>query len=148
MSLFDRKRNSLDDLLNRPKPSLWQQFIAQPCIFLARKLYIWQQPIPAKPLTKPVSVVCISDTHNSQPKLPDGDILLHAGDLTQSGTFKELQATLAWLRAQPHLIKIVVAGNHDLLLDANHMVLKSDATINKSQTESQRTSLDWGDIIY
>ncbi|KAL2177257.1 uncharacterized protein P884DRAFT_270139 [Thermothelomyces heterothallicus CBS 202.75] len=65
-----------------------------------------------------VSVVCVSDTHNSQPVLPDGDVLIHAGDLTQSGSLRELQAALDWLRAQLHPVKIVVAGNRDLLLDA------------------------------
>ncbi|KAJ6185887.1 hypothetical protein N7519_007188 [Penicillium mononematosum] len=111
-----------------------------PCIFLARKLYTWRQPIPAKPLTNPVTIVCISDTHNSQPSLPDGDILIHSGDLTQSGSLKELQAAFTWLNAQPHPTKIVVAGNHDLSLDprrheADHAIADLDR-------------LDWGEIIY
>ncbi|KAL2203836.1 Metallo-dependent phosphatase [Sarocladium strictum] len=72
---------------------------------------------PAVTVADAVTVVCISDTHNSQVELPDGDILIHAGDLTQSGSFQELQATINWLRLQPHRHKFVVAGNHDLLLD-------------------------------
>jgi predicted phosphodiesterase len=53
-------------------------------------------------ITTPVSpesvkVVCISDTHNEQPLVPLGDILIHAGDLTVNGTFSELQAQLPWL---------------------------------------------------
>ncbi|KAJ5182638.1 hypothetical protein N7492_000254 [Penicillium capsulatum] len=141
MSLFGRSRSGLDDLLSRPRPSLWDQFLAQPCIFLARKLYSWHQIIPAQPLSLPVSVVCISDTHNSQPTIPDGDILIHAGDLTQSGSLAELQATLAWLRAQPHPIKIVVAGNHDLLLDTGYSESKKQALSDKDQ-------LDWTGITY
>nr|OQO23845.1 hypothetical protein B0A51_08244 [Rachicladosporium sp. CCFEE 5018] len=31
---------------------------------------------------QPVTVVCISDTHNLQPTLPPGDLLIHAGDAT------------------------------------------------------------------
>ncbi|EAU30470.1 predicted protein [Aspergillus terreus NIH2624] len=139
--MFGRSRSGLDQLLARPRPSLWQQFISRPCVFLARRLYTWHQAIPAKPLTNPVSIVCISDTHNSQPKLPDGDILIHAGDLVQSGSFKELQATLTWLHAQPHPTKIVVAGNHDLLLDAG----RDDPA---KQAASERANLNWGDIIY
>lgn len=50
--------------------------------------------------------------------LPDRDILIHAGNLAQSGSFEELQKTLSWLRSQPHHTKIIVAGNHDLLIDA------------------------------
>ncbi|KAK2867911.1 hypothetical protein FQN49_003351 [Arthroderma sp. PD_2] len=72
---------------------------------------------PESPPEHPISVVCISDTHNWQPELPDGDILLHAGDLTVNGTFEELQAQLTWLSAQPHTYKILVAGEHDVLLD-------------------------------
>ncbi|KAF4762959.1 hypothetical protein HAV15_000261 [Penicillium sp. str.  len=132
--------SSLSDLLNPQPPTAWEQFLAQPCIFLARKLYTWHQTIPAKPLTNPVTIVCVSDTHNSQPRLPDGDILIHSGDLTQSGSLKELQATLTWLRAQPHPTKIVVAGNHDLLLDT--------ARDNSDQAIAERAQLDWGEIIY
>ncbi|RYO79115.1 hypothetical protein DL766_005247 [Monosporascus sp. MC13-8B] len=101
----------------------------------------------AKPLSMfgsqqdPVSIVCISDTHNSQPALPDGDVLIHAGDLTQSGTFKELEAAIAWLRGHRHPIKIIIAGNHDLLLDPS----RDDAS---GEPTTLRKSLDWGDIIY
>lgn len=61
--------------------------------------------------------VCISDTHNSLPKLPAGDVLIHAGDLTNQGTFSELQKTVAWLEKAPFECKLVVAGNHDITLD-------------------------------
>lgn len=132
--------SSLTDLLNPQPPTAWEQFLAQPCVFLARKLYTWHQTIPAKPLTNPVTIICISDTHNSQPSLPDGDILIHSGDLTQSGSLKELQAALTWLRAQPHPTKIVVAGNYDMLLDT--------ARDNSNQAIAERAQLDWGEIIY
>ncbi|GAB1314235.1 Phosphoric ester [Madurella fahalii] len=116
MPLFARKRTGLEALLHRPRPGIWEQFLAQPCVFLARTLYTWRQPLPAQPVADPVSVVCVSDTHNSQPALPNGDVLIHAGDLTQSGSSRELQETIDWLRAQSHPVKIVIAGNHDLLL--------------------------------
>lgn len=58
-------------------------------------------------------VVCISDTHNNYPALPDGDILIHCGDLTARGTFNELFSALGWLQRQPHKHKILVPGNHD-----------------------------------
>lgn len=34
--------------------------------------------------------VCISDTHNQTIKLPKGDVLIHAGDLTNQGSFSEV----------------------------------------------------------
>lgn len=33
--------------------------------------------------------VCVSDTHNQTLKLPKGDVLIHAGDLTNQGSFSE-----------------------------------------------------------
>jgi 3',5'-cyclic AMP phosphodiesterase CpdA len=81
-------------------------------------------------------VVCVSDTHNSQAALPDGDVLIHAGYLTQSGSMKELKATVDWLRAQPHPNKIVVAGNHDLCLDANYHSVASSTHTSKAHAES------------
>ncbi|KAK4869620.1 hypothetical protein LT330_006002 [Penicillium expansum] len=132
--------STLSDLLSRQPPTPWEQFLAQPCVFLAQKLYTWHQTIPAKPLTSPIAIVCVSDSHNRQPSLPDGDILIHSGDLTQSGSLKELQATLNWLHAQPHRTKIVVAGNHDMLLDT--------ARDDSDQAVSERAQLDWGKIVY
>ena len=55
-------------------------------------------------------IVCISDTHNNTPKLPPGDVLIHAGDLTNQGSYDELERTVAWLEKTPFEVKIVVAG--------------------------------------
>jgi Icc-related predicted phosphoesterase len=68
-----------------------------------------------------VRVVCISDTHNASPgegyTLPRGDILIHAGDLTNNGQPSEIRKALAWLQKAEYEHKIVVAGNHDISLD-------------------------------
>ncbi len=64
-------------------------------------------------------LVCVADTHlyeRGLPPLPDGDVLIHAGDMLQHGTMAELQHAAAWLRAQPHAHKLVIAGNHDWCL--------------------------------
>jgi 3',5'-cyclic AMP phosphodiesterase CpdA len=68
----------------------------------------------SSPPNNPVTVVCVSDAHNTKPLLPPGDLLIHAGDLTCIGTFDELQTQIDWLNAQPHKY---IAGNKDLLLD-------------------------------
>ncbi|KAL4863882.1 Metallo-dependent phosphatase-like protein [Aspergillus spectabilis] len=65
-----------------------------------------------------IRIICISDTHIKTPSLPSGHLLIHSGDLTVNVTFDELQAQLQWLMSQPHAHKIVIAGNHDLLLDS------------------------------
>ncbi|GKU11938.1 unnamed protein product, partial [Fusarium langsethiae] len=61
-------------------------------------------------------IVCISDTHNCQVKLPKGDVLIHAGDLTNQGSHAEAEAdlfqlakTVAWLEKQDFEAKIVIA---------------------------------------
>lgn len=72
--------------------------------------------------TRRTRFVCISDTHNSFPgggfKLPPGDVLVHAGDLTNQGSFEELQKAVKWLEEADYECKIVVGGNHDVTLDS------------------------------
>ena len=60
-------------------------------------------------------IVAVADTHlcHRGLRVPDGDVLVHAGDLLRRGTLEELGVAAAWLRALPHRTKIVVAGNHD-----------------------------------
>lgn len=61
-------------------------------------------------------IVAVADTHGYEVDLgalPEGDVLVHAGDLCRRGTLQELATVADWLRALPHRHKIVVAGNHD-----------------------------------
>ena len=60
-------------------------------------------------------IVAIADTHlfTDDLVLPDGDVLVHAGDLCRRGNFGELERAAAWIAAQPHRHKVVIAGNHD-----------------------------------
>lgn len=45
--------------------------------------------------TRRTRFVCVSDTHNTTVKLPKGDVLIHAGDLTNQGSFSEVRAAAA-----------------------------------------------------
>lgn len=128
--------------------SPWQQFRRDPSTFLVRWLYRHSPQIEPLPPTSalPISVVCISDTHCTHPGIPDGDVLLHAGDLTNQGTFAEIQAQLDWINAQPHRYKVVIAGNHDLLLDPDYVKQRPDKIYEGEGTA--RSDLDWGGIIY
>lgn len=49
-------------------------------------------------------IVAVSDTHMYHEKLviPDGDILVHAGDMTRSGKLSEVTMVGEWLNSQPH----------------------------------------------
>ncbi|KAF8905626.1 Metallo-dependent phosphatase-like protein [Mucidula mucida] len=60
--------------------------------------------------------VCISDTHHHKFPVPHGDVLLHSGDLTNTGKYVEFKTTMEWLYSLPHKVKIIIAGNHDLSL--------------------------------
>jgi Icc-related predicted phosphoesterase len=63
-----------------------------------------------------MKIVCVSDTHgqhNNLRNIPDGDVLIHAGDLTNDAGRASLRSFLVWFEAQPHRHKIFIAGNHD-----------------------------------
>jgi Icc-related predicted phosphoesterase len=68
-----------------------------------------------------LEIVCISDTHNKEPSLPSGDVLLHSGDLTFHGTEQETLAQIKWLGSQRSRYQdvIVVPGNHDFFIEQN-----------------------------
>ena len=67
-------------------------------------------------MPNPIKIVIISDTHNCHNALniPDGDILIHAGDMTEYGTRAEIQEFDEWLGTLPHRHKLVIAGNHEV----------------------------------
>mmetsp|Transcript_3017 Transcript_3017/g.6360 ORF Transcript_3017/g.6360 Transcript_3017/m.6360 type:complete len:318 (+) Transcript_3017:124-1077(+) len=81
---------------------------------------------PKQPNT--VRFVAISDTHGLHSKpvsavtienLPEGDVLLHAGDFSNVGSKKDLDNFLDFLSAAERKYSdvIFIAGNHDLSLD-------------------------------
>lgn len=132
----------------RTPPTPWQQFRRNPATYLARWLYRRKpkQGSPPSPGPSPIRIVCVSDTHCTQPGLPGGDVLLHAGDLTNKGSFEEIQAQLHWLNTLPHKHKVVIAGNHDVLLDPDYVARFPDRIYEGEGTS--RSDLTWGDIVY
>ncbi|KUJ10952.1 Metallo-dependent phosphatase [Mollisia scopiformis] len=75
-----------------------------------------------QPTMRKTRFVCVSDTHNASPngafKLPKGDVLIHAGDMTNQGSISELRKTVKWVEEADFEAKIVIAGNHDITLDS------------------------------
>jgi Icc-related predicted phosphoesterase len=69
------------------------------------------------PLTsqRRVRLVLISDTHELHRELavPDGDLLIHAGDFTFFNHTSKIRDFNKWLGELPHRHKVVVPGNHD-----------------------------------
>lgn len=68
-------------------------------------------------------IVCISDTHNKHREidLPEGDVLIHAGDFTNRGTYAEVCIFSNWLKEIKSKYKkiFVIAGNHDFIMQEN-----------------------------
>jgi hypothetical protein len=129
-------------------PSLFQRFLSSPYLVITQWLYTHQPRLSPPPVSREsVKVVCISDNHSEQPLVPYGDILIHAGDLTINGSFRELQAQLSWLNSLPHVHKIVIAGNHDLLLDQSYF-RQNSRLASSNNNEKKPKELNWGNIIY
>jgi hypothetical protein len=158
---------SLNALLNRPEQDpFWHRLLKSPATTLAKSLYALGGSLALSPSsspggsssssTTPINIVCISDTHNTTPSLPDGDILIHAGDLTQSGSQRELNAQIAWLDAQPHRFKVVIAGNHEICLDSSFPVPRASSGRHGQQAVKEEGEgedggdhpIDWKSLIY
>jgi predicted phosphodiesterase len=129
---------SENNLFLPTEPTTFQLFYVSPLSFLLSYLYTHQPTISA-PLPHPnnITVVCISDTHNMRPRPRNGDILIHAGDLTINGSVKEVQEQVEWLNILPHRYKIVVGGNHDMHLDSSYD--------NKAKVDVR---VEWGHATY
>lgn len=67
-----------------------------------------------------IRFVCVSDTHSRDFSIPNGDILIHAGDFTKKGTELEVLAFSSLLKSLPHKHKVIVAGNHDSPFDVKN----------------------------
>ncbi|CAN9136029.1 unnamed protein product [Alternaria alternata] len=129
-------------------PSIWQHLQRNPLLIIAQWLYAHRPPIviPRPTFGTPVKVVCISDTHNEKLHVPNGDILIHSGDMTINGTFEEIQLQLGWLNSLPHHHKIVIAGNHDLLLDQSFF--HRNPRLASPDNERKMKELKWGNVVY
>lgn len=66
-----------------------------------------------------MKIVCLSDTHglHRRVRVPDGDVMVHAGDFTGRGEPSEVDNFLDWLAALPHEHKVFTAGNHDFYVE-------------------------------
>ncbi len=87
-------------------------------------------------------IVCISDTHNCnrQIDVPDGDLLIHSGDATITGTVEEIKLFSKWFALLPHKHKIFVAGNHDWLFERNDELARS--LLDKNTTYLRDSSVE------
>ena len=89
-----------------------------------------------------MKVVCISDTHGHHRSLdvPDGDILIHAGDIDYAfGNVQHLVDFNEWLGELPHKHKILIAGNHDTAFETRPLtceaMIKNATYLKNTSTE-------------
>ena len=63
--------------------------------------------------------VIISDTHGQHKNLtlPKGDVIIHAGDISQRGKESEIIDFLNWFKDLDFKYKIFIAGNHDFFFE-------------------------------
>lgn len=140
LEILNPWRSPKDDFEPTPIPAL---LFRSPVKLLLHGLYHLLNHLRSapKPSSPPLRIVCISDTHNHIPEhVPDGDVLIHAGDLTNGGSVAEIQAQIDWLASLPHREIVVISGNHDTYLDP-----RTRASLSAEQREG---ALDWGRIHY
>lgn len=102
-----------------------------------------------------MQIVAISDTHGKhcdlQP-LPEGDVLIHAGDVSRGGTKEQVVGFLEWFATQKHTYKIFIAGNHDFFFEqadpdeVNSIIPDRVIYLNGSGTEINGVQF-WGSPI-
>jgi len=68
-----------------------------------------------------VKIVAVADTHgfHNDLTIPDGDIFIHAGDISAYGRETDLVNFNAFLGRLPHRTKLVIAGNHDFNIESD-----------------------------
>jgi Icc-related predicted phosphoesterase len=95
-----------------------------------------------------MKICCISDTHNMHRELDDFfsaenvrrnciDVVVHAGDFTDKGTYGEVEAFVEWFSNLPIKHKVLIAGNHEITLDS-HRYNRAPATFLPDEADRHR----------
>jgi len=76
-------------------------------------------------MNKYLKIVTISDTHrfHKEVDLPEGDLLIHAGDFTSMGSVEDVEDFLIWLKKKSRKYtfgSVFIAGNHDKSFDVKY----------------------------
>lgn len=66
-----------------------------------------------------MKIVLISDTHgrHERLKLPEGDMIIHAGDVGMRGNKQESLDFMNWFSSLDYTYKVFIAGNHDFYFE-------------------------------
>lgn len=100
-----------------------------------------------------MKIVLISDSHGQhhELQLPEGDMLVHAGDFTKMGKSFQAQDFLLWLERQPFRHKVFVAGNHDFICEKEPALFRSWVPASCIYLEDEAVEIEgvriWGSPI-
>lgn len=75
-----------------------------------------------------MKICMVSDTHGSHddvPNIPDGDMIIHCGDVSNVGRIEEICSFLRWFSELPHPFKIWTPGNHDWACETMGPLIRS-----------------------
>jgi Icc-related predicted phosphoesterase len=63
-----------------------------------------------------MKITCISDSHqhHKKIKMPETDMIIHAGDFTYHGEYDEVKKFLQWYGEQKAKYKLLICGNHEV----------------------------------
>ena len=70
-----------------------------------------------------MKILHLSDTHGLHHRIkdmPEADVIVHSGDISNNGTESEVLDFLNWYIELPYPHKIFVTGNHDYGIAYNH----------------------------
>lgn len=101
-----------------------------------------------------MKIVLISDTHGlhnemlDYNKLPEGDVLIHAGDCTNVGKPHEVEEFVHWfMNLKGYDTKIFIAGNHDFGFELKHVKYKT-GSIEWYYNLMNEENLSQSDVVY
>lgn len=100
-----------------------------------------------------MKIVLLSDTHgyHSYLDIPEGDLLIHAGDFSMRGREGETREFIEWFAAQPHPNKVFISGNHDFLAEQDPALFRSLIPDNVHYLEDSGVEIEgieiWGSPI-
>ena len=92
-----------------------------------------------------MKITFISDTHGKHNQitndLPGGAIIIHAGDVSNTGTNSQIQDFLDWFAELPYTHKVFIAGNHDFGFETIRHSRDKGITLPKGVTYLQDESV-------
>jgi len=105
-----------------------------------------------------IRVVVVSDTHGQHAEigeLPAGDIFIHCGDIlmsarlwTDAGQVEKLKSFNEWLGSLPFASRVVIAGNHDMVVPRLGVEATRSLLANASYLENDAVEVAGGLTVF